>query len=330
MQTELGGRSIELVVELGLMDKNDIMSVTPLTGGVASDIAVIEGRTQKLCAKFALPQMKVAEDWQAPVHRNKAEYLWLQSLAEIAPNNCPKLFGRSEKLGGFIMEFIEGDNVFVWKANLLNRVQPRGEAGKLGDLLAKIHINSSQPAFDKANFDNQVDFEALRISPYLQHLKQVHPDLVDEIEDIIEMLRTHQKVLVHGDISPKNILFRDGQPIILDAECATFGDPAFDAAFCLSHLILKAIHVPDMQKEYIQEAHRFWDFYAIQANWESGRELEQRVARLLPALMLARVDGKSPVEYLGRIQQGYVRALAISLLKRQTDQLSDVFAAGDF
>lgn len=330
MQGDISTRCIDLVSTLGLMDKNDILSVTPLTGGVASDIAVIETPTQKLCAKFALSKMKVAEDWQAPIHRNKAEYLWLRSLAQIAPGNCPQLYGHSEELGGFVMEFIEGDDVFVWKSNLLNSTPPRGEAGKLGALLANLHLFSSQANFNKADFDNQGDFEALRIEPYLQHLKTVHPNLEEDLDDVIDMVRANRKALIHGDISPKNILFRDGQPIILDAECATFGDPAFDAAFCLNHLILKAIHVPAMQREYVQEAHRFWDFYAIQANWEPGRDLERRVARLLPALMLARVDGKSPVEYLGRTQREYVRALAISLLKQNTSQLSEIFAAGDF
>ena len=255
------------------MDKNEILSVTPLTGGVASDIAVIETPTQKLCTKFALAKLKVAEDWRAPIHRNKAEYLWLQSLAQIAPDNCPELYGHSDELGGFVMEFIEGDDVFLWKSNLLNGVPPRGEAGKLGALLAKLHLYSSQANFNKADFNNHSDFEALRIEPYLQHLKLAHPDIKKGLDEIIDMVCAQRTALIHGDISPKNILFRDGKPIILDAECATFGDPAFDVAFCLNHLILKAIHMPEMQREYVQEALRFWDFYAVQANWEPRREL---------------------------------------------------------
>ena len=35
-----------------------------------------------------------------------------------------------------------------------------------------------------------------------------------------------KRVLVHGDFSPKNLLAGAGGPVILDAECAWYGDPA--------------------------------------------------------------------------------------------------------
>jgi hypothetical protein len=53
--------------------------------------------------------------------------------------------------------------------------------------------------------------------------------------------------------------------------------------------------------------------------------LEARAARLLPGLLLARVDGKSPVEYLtGATQRDRVRTLAIPFLRAQPARLSDL------
>ncbi len=47
--------------------------------------------------------------------------------------------------------------------------------------------------------------------------------------------------LVHGDVSPKKVPAGPRGPVFLDAECAWYGDPAFDLAFCLNHLLLKCL-----------------------------------------------------------------------------------------
>ena len=56
--------------------------------------------------------------------------------------------------------------------------------------------------------------------------------------------------------------------------------------------------------------------------------LEARTAELLPALLLARVDGKSPVEYLtDEAQRDQVRAVAARLLLQPVDYLYQVAQA---
>lgn len=120
-------------------------AVTPLTGGVASDIARVDLPDGPVVVKFALPKLKVAEDWQAPVHRNRAEYAWLKVAAQIAPDNAPRLFGRSEELHGFAMEYLAGDDIELWKQALLDGQAPQGEAARVGDLLGRLHAASVQP-----------------------------------------------------------------------------------------------------------------------------------------------------------------------------------------
>jgi hypothetical protein len=92
------------------------------------------------------------------------------------------------------------------------------------------------------------------------------------------------------------------------------GDPAFDVAFCLNHLILKSFHLPALCAELRTEISQFWATYAGHINWEPAAETEARVAALLPALMLARIDGKSPVEYLAGPVRAVVRDVAIPLI----------------
>ncbi|RMF40786.1 MAG: aminoglycoside phosphotransferase family protein, partial [Alphaproteobacteria bacterium] len=239
MPSALEDRCRQLVAELGLGRAEDVVSVEALSGGVASDIARVRLRGREICVKFALPRLKVAEEWRAPVHRNAAEYAWLELASALFPGSGVKLYGRSERLHGFAMEYLAGRDVRLWKSELLAEAPDRGEAQAVGDMLGRIHAASARPGFDRRPFENRDDFRALRIEPYLTFTAGRHPALAAALTGVADMLYDSSQVLVHGDVSPKNILFRAGAPILLDAECATMGDASFDPAFCLNHLALK-------------------------------------------------------------------------------------------
>ena len=324
MTVQLVARCRELVSELGLNETAEVQSVHPLTGGVSSDIARVMLGSRQICIKFALPKLKVAADWQAPVHRNAAEYRWLQTAADILPCGAVQLLGRSEKLHGFAMEFISGDDVYLWKTALLTEAPDHGESAAVGDVLGRIHAASSHPEFDTSAFHNRDDFRALRIEPYLNFTATRHLDLTMQFNALADMLYQSEHVLVHGDVSPKNILFRTGGPVMLDAECASMGDASFDPSFCLNHLVLKASHLPNTRARLLANAAELWRAYAAHISWEPGEQLEARICRLLPALMLARVDGKSPVEYLNDDARSLIRKLAIHLISHPVSALDQV------
>ena len=312
---DLHEKCVRLVERLGLGSASDIVSIESLSGGVSCDIATVDLSGSKICAKFALPKLRVAADWYAPPRRNKAEYNWLEFVREIVPGATPELYGRDEALCGFAMEFIPAHKAYLWKTALLERAPCRAEARMAGETLGRIHAASRQPGFDAGNFNNQSDFHDLRIEPYLKFTASRHPALAREFDQIIGMLGTRSEVLIHGDVSPKNIFFRDGDCLILDAECATMGDASFDLAFLINHLLLKAFHMPDRKAALLAEAHSFWAAYRPHIKWEAADALEEKTCRLLPALMLARVDGKSPVEYLDEATRARTRVAATSLLK---------------
>jgi thiamine kinase-like enzyme len=129
---------------------------------------------------------------------------------------------------------------------------------------------------------------------------------------------------VHGDVSPKNILVGPNGPVLIDAECAWFGDPAFDVAFCLNHFLLKAAHLPQHAESLMSCFVAMTRTYFAHVQWEPARELERRAASLLPGLTLARVAGKSPAEYLAEPARDRVRMLAIHLLLRQPTSLEGI------
>lgn len=310
-----------MATKLELGRGSDVTAVEPLTGGVGSDIVRVRIKGRDICMKFALPKLKVKEDWRAPVRRNAAEYAWLQVVAEIFPASSVELFGCSEEQHGFAMEYLAGNDVYLWKDALLNEADDRGEAQAVGDTLGRIHSASTSHGFVTGPFQNRDDFRALRIEPYITFTAVRHPDL-PALTEISDMLYLSTQVLVHGDVSPKNIFFREGRPIILDAECVTMGDASFDLAFCLNHLVLKAVHLPKSRTRLLKNVIDFWQAYTPHVTWENQTELEARVCRLLPVLMLARVDGKSPVEYLNGVERDFVQRESKNLILKPETRLA--------
>jgi aminoglycoside phosphotransferase (APT) family kinase protein len=276
-------------------------SAERLGGGVSCDVfklTLADG--SRICVKRALPKLRVAADWRAPAERSTAEVAWLREVAAIDPAWVPKLVGEDHARHVFAMEYLPWP---VWKSLLAKGEVDVGFAGKVGRALARIHARLT------AGFDNRAQFHALRIEPYLLYTAERHPDVGPRIRALADGVATASIAVMHGDVSPKNILHRPEGPVFLDAETACIGDPAFDLAFCLNHLLLKSVWLPQHAPALARA------FEALRAGYDGDAQLERRTAPLLAALMLARIDGKSPVEYLtDGTKRDFVRAKAKALL----------------
>jgi aminoglycoside phosphotransferase (APT) family kinase protein len=316
---------LQAMHKLGLSKGRQIAAMAPLTGGVSSDIWRIDFETHSICAKRALAQLKVSALWQAPLSRNAFEYDWYQVVAPHFPQHVPQMLGRDEEHGVFFMSYLEPSQHPVWKDRLLQGQIDPDFAASVGDALGRIHQLSANSAELAQRFKSDPEFYSLRLEPYLLATAQKHPELAAVLQALCETCAHTRLALVHGDVSPKNILCAPGRPIFLDAECAWYGDPAFDLAFCLNHLLLKMIHRPDRQQALALSFTRLTQAYLGRVQWESLASFEQRTAQLLPALLLARVDGKSPVEYLREAHQHQtVRHIARAGLLKPTGELERV------
>lgn len=287
----------------GFLDRNGLVPegpAMPLTGGVSSDIwrvPVAGGRT--VCVKRALAKLRVAADWHAPTDRNRYEARWYRIVSDIAPGLAPRVIADDAEAGVFAMEHLPPDRYALWKSELLGgRVSPAAFE-RAGQGIGRIHAATAPRADLREAFASDRNFEALRLAPYLRATGERHPDLASRLNAIADRTAATKRALVHGDLSPKNILIgADDAPVFLDAECAWFGDPAFDPAFCLNHFLLKAMHMPHNAEPLLDGFRRFWDAYEACVDWEPPAEIRLRTATLLPGLLLARIDGKSPVEYI--------------------------------
>ncbi|MGB7303836.1 MAG: aminoglycoside phosphotransferase family protein [Burkholderiaceae bacterium] len=305
-----------IVQELGLGDVTDIQAIKALTGGVSSDIAVVELKHRSICIKCSLDQLRVDAAWFAPVRRNLAEYRWIEFAAGVVPTAVPELLGRSSQSNGFAMAFVDPSQAWNYKNGLLSGQADQGEAAAIGDIIGQIHAASATPDFDSGRFNNAADFYALRLEPYLTYTADQHPQVAPQLKLLARHYDQARLALVHGDLSPKNVLIGANGPIVLDAECASFGDPAFDIAFFSNHLALKSFHIKGAHGKLLQAMQQFFQAYQPHVNWEPIAKMEEKTCALLPALMLARVDGKSPVEYLDTNTRRKVRTVAVEMLSK--------------
>lgn len=296
-----------------------------LTGGVSSDIWRIDLPGGAICVKRALGKLKVAADWRAPVARNRYEAAWMQVAGAAVPGAVPALLGQDEAEGALAMAFLAPERYPLWKALLRDGVADMAFAAAVGQRIGRIHAATAGDAAIAAQFPTDGIFYDIRLEPYLVATAARHPDRADALLALVAQTQANKRALVHGDVSPKNILAGPDGPVFLDAECAWWGDPAFDLSFCLNHLLLKCLWTPTSAAGFLSCFDALATAYLAQVAWEPAAALELRAARLLPGLFLARVDGKSPAEYITtEAARDRVRRVARALLAAPVARLAEV------
>ena len=324
-QRELPEKLHDALMRSGLIQAGEPPVGTQLTGGVSSDIWRIETTGRIVCVKRALPKLKVQQDWFAPVERNRYEHRWYSTACNAVPGSAPEILAFDDEAMLFAMEFLPVETHPLWKERLLSGSVDPEFAGSVGRTLGKIHAATADSSEVAAAFATQEFFEQLRLDPYLRATGTRHPELVEALHRLADDTAAQKITLVHGDVSPKNILIGPNGPVFLDAECAWYGDPAFDLAFCLNHLLLKTTVLPEQVNALRDSFDRLRASYLAEVVWERPDALEVRTAALLPGLFLARVDGKSPVEYITEDHvREQVRRVAVPLILNPPKRLQTV------
>lgn len=273
------------------------VEVRRLSGGVSSElVAVIPARGEAVVVKRALDKLLVRDDWRADPGRNRYEVAWFRHAAGIpglAPH-LPRILHDDPGRGLFVMEYLAGAWT-TWKERLLAGDFAPATAAIAGRVLGAIHAATCGWADCASTFPTAHLFEELRLAPYLRTTAARVPAVAGPILAEVERLAACRTALVHGDFSPKNLLVSPGRLVVLDAEVATCSDPAFDLAFLLNHLLLKAVR-SGRWAEHLALVDGVLSAY--RAAFPRAAAGEAGAVRLQAMLMLARLHGKSPVEYL--------------------------------
>jgi len=277
----------------GLLGK-ETPELVPLAGGVSCDVWKVETPSGPVVVKRPLPQLRVAALWEAPVERGTSEVRWLRRARGVDPAFAPEVLADFPDLHAFVLRFLPGCP--VWKDELIAGHVDPDFAAAVGGGIVKVHAATAFNRGDRAAFPNEAMFHALRLDPFFLHVARQDAELAPALQRLFHQFHEHGIALVHGDVSPKNILVSAGGPVFLDAECATWGDPAFDLAFCTTHLLVKAVWLDSAALG--EAAAAMVAAYAQGIDWEPGAEFLARAGAYCAGLLLARIEGKSPAPYL--------------------------------
>jgi len=298
-----------------------------LTGGVSSEIILVEDGDRRFVVKRALAKLRVRDDWFADTGRSGVEQSYLRVVGALLPSCVPRVLFADPEAGWFAMEYL-GDGFLNWKSQLLGGHADPLAARRAGEALGVIHRETWGDAAVAGEFATGLNFHQLRIEPYLETAARRAPELAGLLLEEAARLQGTALALVHGDFSPKNILLTPDRLVLLDAEVGWFGDPVFDAAFLLNHLLLKALLHASAPDPMIESARIFWTAYTQALGGKADTAFEARTVRLLLCLMLARIHGKSPVEYLPEpLKQRCVVEFVRAHLPHPPGLLADLMAA---
>ncbi|TXG78411.1 MAG: hypothetical protein E6R14_12740 [Thermomicrobiales bacterium] len=313
----------------GWIEPDERPFIEVLQGGVSNKTVLVErANGDSWVLKQALPKLRVQVDWFSPVERVHREALGLRWLERIAPpGTITPLVFEDVPQHCIAMAAVPQPHE-NWKQMLLRGEVVPDHVDQFATLLATIHRESAlrrtelEPVFGDRSF-----FESLRLEPYFGFTAGEAPAARRFLLDLIEETRAHVETLVHGDYSPKNVLVHDGRLVLLDHEVIHFGDPTFDLGFSLTHFLSKAHHLPPRRDAFAEATRQYWERYrGSVANESWADDLEGRAVRKTLGVMLARVRGRSPLEYLDSSERDR-QASAVSEL--MTDPPHTIFDLTD-
>lgn len=292
-----------------------------LDGGVSNVVLAVDDGTHRLVLKQALGKLRVADEWYAPRERVLREAEGLRVLADLDPDATPAIVDLDPDALSLTIERAP-DDWTDWKRRLLAGDVDVDVAASLGRSLRRMQVatNGGAHLSDDLIADTET-FELLRVQPYHRTTAERNPELADQIRSTVAQMAATRTCLVHGDFSPKNILVGSTGSWIIDFEVAHLGDPTFDPAFMATHLLLKAIHLPAWQERFAAASAAFFRAYL-----HGGPDLDvAHLSRQIGCLLLARVDGRSPAEYLGEAQRRRTHALGTCLLTQPVNAIGDTW-----
>jgi len=317
LDIEQPGALVAYLRATGRIAPDETPAVRVLAGGVSNRTVLVErANGDAWVVKQALAKLRVAVDWFSSPERIHREALGLRWLARLAPPGAitPLVF---EDHGHHLLAMAAVPQPHEnWKTMLLaGRLAP-DHLDQFARLLGTVHrAGHDRRAEVEPVFADRGFFASLRLEPYYGYTAERVPAAAPFLARLIEETRAHRLTLVHGDYSPKNVLVHAGRFVLLDHEVIHWGDPAFDLGFGLTHLLSKAHHLPPHRPAFAAAAGRFWHVYRETLGdppWAAG--LEARAVRHTLGCLLARVAGRSPLEYLDDAARARQRAAVLPLL----------------
>jgi aminoglycoside phosphotransferase (APT) family kinase protein len=309
----------------GLVHDTSRLEVAALAGGVSNDVFAVTAPGLDAVVKRALGRLRVAEEWLADPARIDTEGRALRLAGQLVPGAVPRVLDLAD---GYLVIERAPRTWRMWKDDLLAGTVHTAVAERLGRVLGSWQRATAGSVAVAAEFGDRTAFTQLRVDPFHLTIAARHPDLAWPITRTVEVMEATATCLVHGDYTPKNVMVDPRGPgqWVIDWEVAHFGDPTFDPSWTVGHLLLKSVHRPSFAAAYAQAAEAFLSGLLDELEEAVTLDPEQLV-RQTGCLVLARVDGKSPVEYLDDGGRARARDLGRRLLSTPQATVLDAWEA---
>lgn len=294
-----------------------------LSGGVSNVVLAVDTDHRRLVVKQSLDRLRVADDWFAPRQRILNEATALGVAATLTPDAVPAVLDVDPARFTLTVERAP-EGWTDWRCAIFDGQVEPALGGRLGTILGTWHAATVGGAgLPEPLATDTETFRSLRVQPYHETLAARHPEVRAAVDRVVERMLDSRLVLVHGDFSPKNVLAGGGGTWVIDFEVAHLGDPTFDLAFLLTHLLMKAVHRPGLADRLDAAGAAFLDRYRASVPAVLAPDLPYLSAHI-GCLLLARVAGKSPADYLDRRGREAVWRLGLSLLHEPVTRLADL------
>jgi 5-methylthioribose kinase len=332
METELNIEDFDALLaylrQRGSVTALDRPKVCKLDGGVSNRVVLVKTKGDSFVVKQALEKLRVEIDWFCTPARIEREALALKFLNELAPAGSVPRFLFEDPSNHVLAMAAVPEPHRNWKQMLLSGEVITEHVEQFGALLGCIHGRSSERLPELLDrFDDISIFESLRIEPYYRFTAARVPQAARFLNQLIADMLAWRACLVHGDYSPKNILVQGGRLVLLDYEVVHFGDPMFDIGFSLAHLLSKAHHCLEMRARFGEAATRYWQTYIGSVGKYHWASIAQpRAVRHTLACCLARVAGRSPLEYLNRGERRDQANLVLRMMEAAPTSVPDLIS----
>lgn len=307
---------IDYLRAAGHIDAREIPQIRLLHGGVSNrTVWVSRVNGEQWVLKQALEKLRVEADWFSRPDRILREAAGIELLPRWAgEGSIPQFKFLDEDHYLLAMEAVPQPHR-NWKQVLLSEGPDPALVEQFAGLLANIHGKSSADELGKTRFSEKDFFISLRLEPYYQFAGQRVLSARDFLESLVGDTLKVADCVVHGDYSPKNILVYQDRLILLDHEVIHWGDPAFDIGFSTTHLLSKTLHVKNHRSAFREAVSQYWNTYRDQVGFSIFRgDFEERCIRHTLGCLLARVEGRSPLEYLNESEKNYQKRMVLDLI----------------
>jgi 5-methylthioribose kinase len=315
------------LLDHGYVRAEETIALKKLAGGVSNrTVRVMWADGHGWVLKQALAKLRVDVDWFSNPERIGVEAKALRWLNRSAPAGTTPAFIFEDVKNHLMGMAAIPDEHENWKSVLLAGRIVSDHFEQIGLLLGTIHRRSSESEVEISQaFSDTTYFESLRLEPYYLYAAQNAPEATGFLTTLASETLLQKHSLVHGDFSPKNTLIYRNKLILLDYEVVHFGDPAFDVGFAMTHFLSKAHHLPAVRSRLASAAELFWRVYydeIMKISW--ARTMEPRVVRHTLGCLLARVAGKSPLEYLTPWERLQQRNVVLAMLEQPPTNVPDL------